>query len=79
MSKNECVLAKIQGIIMTIRIQFLWLAVFLTSFSMTQAQPTDWENPGVIGINKLPPHATLTPYADLPRERVFMSRLKLEF
>jgi len=28
-------------------------------------QPPDWENPKVFDVNKEPPHATLTPYADV--------------
>ncbi len=27
-------------------------------------QPYDWENPEMVGRNKLPAHATLTPYPD---------------
>ena len=27
--------------------------------------PNDWENPQVLGINKLPAHATLVPYPNL--------------
>jgi beta-galactosidase len=43
-------------------------AVILLHLSLTShaqhADPPDWENPGVFGINKEPPHATLIPYPD---------------
>jgi len=36
------------------------IILLISSLSITaQAQPSDWENPAVLGINKLPYHATL--------------------
>ena len=36
------------------------IILLISSLSITaQAQPRDWENPAVLGINKLPYHATL--------------------
>ncbi len=42
------------------------LASLLLSFSclLFSCTPNDWENEGVIGINKEPPHSTFIPYAD---------------
>ncbi|NUP97834.1 MAG: hypothetical protein HUU28_16865, partial [Planctomycetaceae bacterium] len=31
---------------------------------MNNLSPPDWENPQVVGINKLPAHASLIPYPD---------------
>jgi hypothetical protein len=44
------------------RIIFLVLLINLSLFS---AQSNDWENPEIIGINKLPPHATAMVYPDM--------------
>src|ERR1044071_2146084 len=40
------------------------LLVPLTVAHARQADPPDWENPRVFGINKEPAHATFVPYAD---------------
>ncbi len=41
------------------------LLIFLLSFLSPGAQQVnDWENPGVVGINKCDPHCTIIPYPD---------------
>src|SRR5215210_906451 len=40
------------------------LLIPLTVARARQADPPDWENPRVFGINKEPAHATFVPYAD---------------
>ena len=47
---------------------FLFCTVVMTFTivcSATPAQTLDWENPAVIGDNKLPPHATLIPFSSV--------------
>jgi len=57
---------------MNTRATFALMALALTAGLMTpgaKAQDRDWENPQIVGRNKLPGRATFLPYADAPSAR----------
>jgi beta-galactosidase len=45
------------------RIVFLLAPLLFISLAHAQERP-DWENPGIVGINKMLPHSTMVPYPD---------------
>lgn len=50
---------------MKISTVFLLLIVISQALTAQEKQVTDWENPEVTGINKLPPHVSMIPYSYL--------------
>ena len=48
-----------------------WLILFILCPFLLLAQPNDWENLDVFGINKERPHATLYPFPDERRAKTF--------
>ena len=50
---------------------FLLIFLFSTDFIYSNGKVEYWEDPTVIGINKLPPHATLFPYDNINEALTF--------